>query len=135
MSSNQRHQTAGTLNAHGQKIGGQFGYAQRQADLSISLGGATATPNFNKPAPQAAARTAQKQAQPAQPRMKAVLAAKYAAAAAMAAGGFAATTAGTAMAASASPVMGVAVLLAGGLATAFSVKTADSAMTAPSIVR
>lgn len=137
MSSNQRHQTAGTLNAQGQKIGGQFGYASHAVNEHVSLGSPRDTPNFNAVRAQPAARTVHPARKvPAVRKVNgAVRAVKYAAAGALAAGGFAATTAGTVMAASASPVMGLSVLAAGGLAVAFSVRTADSAMTAPSVVR
>lgn len=130
----QGHQSTGAVNAQGQKVGGQFTTVNHGENQDVFFG-QRETLNL-RAAPPASPRPSARKA-PVQNRPLASIsnALRYTGAAAMAAGGFASTTAGTAMAASSSIPMGIAVLVVGAAFTAAAVKTADSTMSAPSIVR
>lgn len=135
----QGHQSTGAVNAQGQKVGGQFTTVNHGENQDVFFGqretlNLRAAPQAARPqaSPRPSARKAPLQNRPLASISNAL---RYTGAAAMAAGGFASTTAGTAMAASSSIPMGIAVLVIGAAFTAAAVKTADSTMSAPSIVR
>lgn len=129
MNPQQGHHGSGAVGVNGKKIGGQFQGVNHAAADDIFFGHRE---TLTLPRPQARPAPVQaapaRAARPSSPRFYIPRSVQLGGAAVMAAGGFAATTAGTAMAASAGFPAGVAVLLLGAMATMASVKTADSAL-------
>lgn len=126
MNPQQGHYGSGAVGVNGKKIGGQFQTVNHAAADDIFFG---QRETLTLPRPQA--RPAPVQSAPARasvPRISIPRSVRLAGAVVLAAGGFAATTAGTAMAASAGLPAGAAVLLMGAVATMASVKTADNAL-------